>query len=760
MSPDDLLRRALDHHQSGRPAPARADYDELLRIAPRHADGWHLSGVLAWQSGDAAEGRRRVERALQLAPRQGLFWNSLGAILRDISTAANDEAGVVTQNEARRAFERAVECDPALAGAWSNLAAARSEAGSLEEAVVAANRALELNPELADARVNLGNALRALGRITDAEREFTAAVRSAPDSPLARNNLGSLLSDEGRTDEALPHFEAALRADPHYAPAWINLGQASQTRGDWEAASRFYARAAELRDSDGLRFRAALCLPVIAKSTPEITRARDVYVARLGELEGRALRIADPPRDVGTTSFSLAYQGFNDRELQHRLATLERRATPDLGFVAPHCREGASVSGSRPLRVGFVSRHWHDHSNARLMIGLVRAWPRFEVSGSGEWEVVLCRFADRDDPWSRFAASISDRELVLANPWRVARDQLASERFDVLVYTDLGMEPITRALAHARLARCQMTTWGVPVTTGLESLDAFVTSRLIEAPATEESHAGLGRSPHYIEPILELSLLPAVYVPPYQVRQEGSAKDGRLFVEDSPRDPPEVRRLVAARRKSARASLGASDADRLYVCPQSLFKLHPDFDGAIDDILRRDPTGMVLFVAGGESRWTELFRDRLGQRLGPRGSRVHILPRMSADAFQDLLAAADLLLDPWRFGGGNTTFEGLSWGTPVLTAPGEFLRGRVTLGCYRQMGCVPETSNAPTVGDEWPCVVTDENAYAERAVQFARNPEHIEHVRERILEQAPRLFHRSEAAREWSRGARRIADGS
>ncbi len=534
VSPDELLRRALDHHQSGRPEPARADYDELLRIAPRHADAWHLSGVLAWQTGNATEGRRRVERAVQLAPRQGLFWNSLGAILREIATASNDEAGVVTQNDARHAFERAVECDPRLAGAWSNLAAARSEAGSLEEAVVAANRALELDPELADARVNLGNALRALGRIADAERELTAAVRSAPDSPLARNNLGSLLSDEGRTDEALPHFEAALRADPQYAPAWINLGQASQTRGDWEAASRFYGRAAELRDEDGLRFRAALCLPVVAKSTTEIATARDVYIARLGELEGRTLRIADPPRDVGTTSFSLAYQGFNDRELQHRLAVLERRATPDLGFVAPHCREGASVSGSRPLRVGFVSRHWHDHSNARLMVGLVRAWPRFEVSGSGEWEVVLCRFADRDDPWSRFAASSADRELVLANPWRVARDQLAAERFDVLVYTDLGMEPITRALAHARLARCQMTTWGVPVTTGLESLDAFVTSRLIEAPATEDSRAGLGRSPHYVEPILELSLLPAVYVPPIKSVKKARRRKGGCLSKTLP----------------------------------------------------------------------------------------------------------------------------------------------------------------------------------------------------------------------------------
>src|SRR5215204_5161777 len=59
---------------------------------------------------------------------------------------------------------------------------------------------------------------------------------------------------------------------------------------------------------------------------------------------------------------------------------------------------------------------------------------------------------------------------------------------------------------------------------------------------------------------------------------------------------------------------------------------------------------------------------------------------MSEERFFDLVRAADILLDPFHFGGGNTTYEAFAVGTPIVTWPGPFMRGRVTLGAYRQMG--------------------------------------------------------------------------
>ena len=54
--------------------------------------------------------------------------------------------------------------------------------------------------------------------------------------------------------------------------------------------------------------------------------------------------------------------------------------------------------------------------------------------------------------------------------------------------------------------------------------------------------------------------------------------------------------------------------------------------------------------------------------------------------FLQLLAAADVLLDPITFGGGNTSYEALAMGTPVVTLPGELLRTRITRALYAKAG--------------------------------------------------------------------------
>ena len=48
--------------------------------------------------------------------------------------------------------------------------------------------------------------------------------------------------------------------------------------------------------------------------------------------------------------------------------------------------------------------------------------------------------------------------------------------------------------------------------------------------------------------------------------------------------------------------------------------------------------------------------------------------------------AADVLLDPLHFNGGNTSLKALALGAPIVTLPTALLKGRLTLGLYRKMG--------------------------------------------------------------------------
>ena len=57
------------------------------------------------------------------------------------------------------------------------------------------------------------------------------------------------------------------------------------------------------------------------------------------------------------------------------------------------------------------------------------------------------------------------------------------------------------------------------------------------------------------------------------------------------------------------------------------------------------------------------------------------IPGVPQSEFPGLLLMADVLLDPLYFGGGNTTYEAIAIGVPIVTWPGPFMQGRVTQAC-------------------------------------------------------------------------------
>jgi predicted O-linked N-acetylglucosamine transferase (SPINDLY family) len=79
-----------------------------------------------------------------------------------------------------------------------------------------------------------------------------------------------------------------------------------------------------------------------------------------------------------------------------------------------------------------------------------------------------------------------------------------------------------------------------------------------------------------------------------------------------------------------------------------------------------------------------------------------------------------VLLAPIHFGAGNTSYEALAYGTPTVTMPSEFLKGRITHGLYRAMGVMD-------------CVAGTTSEYAELAVRLGMDRDFNHAVREKIL---------------------------
>lgn len=62
-----VMKIAAEHHRGGRHAAARAMYQEVLELDPRHADALFLLGVLERQQGRLDEAQRRLTEAARWA---------------------------------------------------------------------------------------------------------------------------------------------------------------------------------------------------------------------------------------------------------------------------------------------------------------------------------------------------------------------------------------------------------------------------------------------------------------------------------------------------------------------------------------------------------------------------------------------------------------------------------------------------------------------------------------------------------------------
>jgi protein O-GlcNAc transferase len=454
--------------------------------------------------------------------------------------------------------------------------------------------------------MSTGN-LRALeGRHDDAVTSFQKTIARDPDNADAHANIGSVLSATNKYDAAIPWFEKALALYPDLEPAQRNFARNLESAGLAERAREHYEATYRLRPTPALKMRLAALIPMMPRRGENIEAIRADLHTRLAELTREPLATDDPASGIDRTAFYLAYHGRNDLALQQQCAELYLQVCPALAYCPEHCEPDFDSESSDRISIGFITRYFMNHTIGHFMRGIIAELDR------AKFEVTVFTFARSPDTISEFILANADRTVTLPMNLAAARDMVADEAMDVIYYPDLGMDPLTFCLAFARLAPVQCVSWGHPVTTGLDTIDYFVSSGLLE---TKDAQT------HYCETLVRLPSPPVYFYRP------------------------------AAAPALPRADLGLSEDVHIYLCPQSLFKLHPHFDQILVDLLRQDKKAHVVLLEGQRATWTRTISERITV-LGPEIiDRLIFLPRLPQDKFLGLLASADIILDPPHFWG-------------------------------------------------------------------------------------------------------------
>ncbi len=708
-----LLAKAIEQHRQGRLREAQSLYAQALALQPRHFDALLHAGVIAAQLREFSQADRLLASAIEVDPAHALARSNRGNVLKelgqhDAALSCYDAAlrlkpdyaechfnrAVALQelgrlDEAVAAYDRAVASRPDFTEALGNRGAALAALGRLEAAADSYARAIALRPGDARLHFDRGLALQQLGRHADAVAAYERAIALQPDYAAAHANRGAALQKLGRLEEAVASYDRAVGIDAGDAEVHYNRGVALQELAQGVAAEASYRQALRLRPDFALArwAMAFVSLPPVFALGEDPAAARADFDRALDELDrwSAASATAGAAEAVGSRRpFYLSYQEADNRPLLARYGALCERLMgrwQQANGVAP-----SPLSPSGRVRLGIVSSNICAHSVwSALIRGIVlNLDPRsfelhlFHLGTTTDRETGLARSA---------AAGFVEGPRTLAG-WVAA---IAGCRPEALIYPELGMHGLTSQLASLRLAPVQAAMWGHPETSGLPTIDCFLSGDGLEPDDGEA---------HYTERLVRLPNLGCHYArqPDEQTR---------------PADLPDL-----------------PGSGPLFVCPGTSFKYMPAHDWIHAEIARRLGGGRFVFFSQ-QPRWTALLSERLRAAFAARGldldAHVVFLPWLARSAFYSLLRRADVYLDTLGFSGFNTAMQAVECGLPLVTRQGRFMRGRLASAILARMRL-----------DEL-VAATDEH-YVQLAVRLAQDEPLRQRIRGDLLARQAILF--------------------
>ena len=681
----EAMVAAVNFHQTGQIARAEGIYRKVLQADPNQPDALNLLGVIAHQQGRHDLAVEQIGRAISLNPKGISYLNNFGLACHALGRL----------EKAMAAYRRALELAPKNAEVLNNLANLLHDQGNVQEAADCYQAAVALKPDYAEAHYNLGNVLKDQRRHDEAGRSYRRAIELRGDYARAHQALGNVLADLGRPEEAVASYRQVerIRSDPLLPE--LNI--------------------------------AALC-PRIVRDNQEIDDYRQALLEKLNRLSGHGRHV-----DVGELAvfgceppFGLLFHGRDDRPIKEAYAAVFRncfdqqvvpgippaagtdtnpkrkRGTqptallePRAGVMSPKTDEpGDGRYSDGPPRIGLFVTNSHEGIFIRCMRGIL------ENLQPGLFELVVICLPGGIEKLRRSLDVEGLHFVVVPDRLDRAVEVIRDNRFDLLYFWEIGTDPTNYFLPFFRLAPVQCTSWGVPGTSGISQVDYYLSSDLIEAPDADA---------HYTEHLYRAETL--------------LAYEYRMTLPDAPK---------------RRSDFGLPADRNVYLCPQQLGKIHPDFDQILGGILDRDRDGLVVLVEDYYQDSAACLRRRMARAIPDEAERVVFVPRQKLPDYACLVAAADVVLDSLHYGGGITAYDAFSFDQPIVTLPTEYRRGRYALGCYRKMGIMD-------------CVAATAEEYVEIAVRLGTDREYRESIRARIRMAAGVLFEDLESVREFER---------
>ena len=496
---------------------------------------------------------------------------------------------------------------------------------------------------------------------------------------------------------AVAWYRRSIEVEPNCIKTHLALAEAYRHLGQLALAWDCCDKAAAINPESLLPdfYRCMVQLPIVYRQQEEVLHSRQQYWQQLMALGKKIARtkpeaVAALAEAVGCiTPFYLAYQGDDDLELMRLYGQI---ITQIMAARYPQWAQSLPIVSPKPneaIRVGMVSGHFYRHS---IWKDIIKGWiARLDHNKFNLIGYVLNKTQDEQ---TEFARSCLAKLVTGSHTTEEWGQLIQADSPHILLYPEVSMNGKAIQLSALRLAPIQVTTWATYVTSGLPTIDYFLSGELIEPERARQQ---------YVEKVVLLPNLSIYYTP----------------LEETP-------------SSEQRQDFGLRSSAVAYFCPQSLFKYLPQYDWLYPRIARGVGDCQFIFMKHKTSEaLTKIFTKRLQDAFAVEGldlqQYIVMQPALSHASYHRLNDLADIFLDSIGVAGTTTTLEAISYNLPVVTQQGEFLRGRVSSGIVQKMG-VTET------------IATSPEDYVEMAIRLGKDAAWRERVRAQMAENKHRIY--------------------
>src|SRR5919199_1380550 len=530
-------KEASELYLSGKYEKAEHKYKQILNSDINQAEAWCNLGRLYYYTERYQDSLESLLRALELDSSNASWHYELGLVLEKLGAIA----------QAIRAYQAAIAIEPQSISAYNSLGNIWFKAGELEQAESMYRQVLVACPDHCAGYINLGNVLIARHQVDAAIEAYEKALSLKPNAPDILNNLALAFEAKNDKAQALKYFGYSCYHQKNYQEAinyyqkfqelqtgdvdfYLALASCYRSLNQYAVAievyregislypkvdSLYYNLALDLQELDkteeffavlneglqwlpdnlSLKLHQQLTLPIVYDSPEEIESYRQRFTQGLEALVQQTK--LDTPEVISNalialsrwTNFYLQYQGKNDLNLQKKYGQFVHQVMaanyPD--WVKPLSilpnKEGEKI------RVGYISAFLRNHNGGKWALGWLKNHNKHNFE-------IYCYYTGREvDTKTLKFQFFSDSFHHITDRIQAVCQQIVTDKLHILVFTDIGMDASVSRIAGLRLAPVQCNAWGHPVTSGLPTIDYYLSSELMEPENAQE---------HYTEKLINL----------------------------------------------------------------------------------------------------------------------------------------------------------------------------------------------------------------------------------------------------------------